>query len=156
MIIPSAMANTYTSVNIHYVFSTKNREPLLVGELKERLWAFMGGIARENGMMARAIGGAADHVHLLISMPTTLSVAKAIQLVKGGSSTWVHQTFPQIRNFAWQEGYGAFAVSISHLPETIAYIANQEERHRKKSFQQEYLAFLKRHRIKYDEKYLWT
>jgi len=154
--IPFLMANTYTSINIHCVFSTKNREPLIVGELKERLWAFMGGIARENGMTARAIGGVADHVHLLISMPTTLPIAKAVQLIKGGSSTWVHQNFPQARNFAWQEGYGAFSVSISHLPETIAYIANQKEHHRTKSFQEEYLAFLTKHGIEYDERYLWT
>jgi len=150
------MANTYTAINIHCVFSTKNREPLLIGDLKERLWAFMGGIARENGMTASAIGGVADHVHLLISMPTTLPVAKAVQLIKGGSSTWVHQTFPNVRKFAWQEGYGAFSVSISHLPETIAYIASQEEHHRKKSFQEEYLAFLQKHGIEYNEKYLWT
>ena len=150
------MANTYTAINIHYVFSTKNREPFLVGDLKERLWAFIGGIARENGMTPRGIGGVADHVHLLISLPTTLPIAKAIQLIKGDSSTWVHQTFPQVRDFAWQEGYGAFSVSVSHLPETIAYIANQEEHHRKKGFQEEYLAFLAKHGIEYDEKYLWT
>ncbi len=89
-------------------------------------------------------------------MPTTLAIAKAVQLIKGGASTWVHQTFPYVRNFAWQEGYGAFGVSISHLPEAIAYIANQGEHHRKKSFQEEYLAFLKKHGIAYDEKYLWT
>ncbi len=149
------MANTYTSLNIHYVFSTKNRTPILVGNMRERLWAFMGGIARENGMKARCIGGITDHVHLLVSMPTTLSTAKGIQLIKGGSSAWVHETFPEMRNFAWQEGYGAFSVSVSHLAETIAYIENQEEHHRHKSFQEEYLAFLKRHEIDYDEKYLW-
>jgi REP element-mobilizing transposase RayT len=149
------MANTYTSVNIHYVFSTKNRAPIIVGDLRERLWAFMGGIARENRMKARCIGGVADHVHLLASMPTTLSTAKGIQLIKGGSSTWVHETFPEMRDFAWQEGYGAFSVSVSHLDETIAYIKNQEEHHRQKSFQEEYLAFLKKHEIDYDEKYLW-
>jgi hypothetical protein len=88
-------------------------------------------------------------------MPTTLSTAKGIQLIKGGSSTWVHETFPEMRDFAWQEGYGAFSVSVSHLDETIAYIKNQEEHHRQKSFQEEYLAFLKKHEIDYDEKYLW-
>ena len=149
------MANTYTSLNIHYVFRTKNREPIIVGNLRERLWAFMGGIARENGMKARCIGGIADHVHLLVSMPTTLSTAKGIQLIKGGASAWVHETFPEMRNFAWQEGYGAFSVSVSHLVETVAYIESQEEHHRHKSFQEEYLAFLKRHEIEYDEKYLW-
>jgi putative transposase len=147
------MAKTYTSLNIHYVFSTKNRAPIIVGHLRERLWAFMGGIARENQMKAHCIGGITDHVHLLVSMPTTLSIAKGIQLIKGGASAWVHKTFPEMPHFAWQEGYGAF--SISHLDETIAYINNQEEHHRHKSFQEEYLAFLKKHEIDYDEKYLW-
>jgi len=149
------MPNTYTSLNIHYVFSTKNRAPLITENLRERLWAFMGGIARENQMKARCIGGIADHVHLLASIPTTLSISKGIQLLKGGSSAWVHQTLPEMQNFAWQEGYGAFSVSISHLDETIAYIKNQEEHHRHKSFQEEYLAFLKKHEIEYNEKYLW-
>jgi len=115
----------------------------------------MGGIARENGMKARCIGGIADHVHLLVSIPTTLSIAKAIQLIKGGASAWIHETFPEMQDFAWQEGYGAFSVGVSQLAETIAYIENQEEHHRHKSFQEEYLAFLKRHEITYDEKYLW-
>jgi len=149
------MANTYTSVNIHYVFSTKNRAPILIGNVRERLWAFMGGIARENGMKARCIGGVADHVHLLVSMPTTLSIAKGVQLIKGGSSAWVHETFPEMEHFAWQEGYGAFSVSVSQVAETMTYIENHEEHHRHKSFQEEYLAFLKRHEIDYDEKYLW-
>ena len=149
------MANTYSSLNIHYVFSTKNRVPMIVGDVKDRLWAFMGGIARENGMKARCIGGIADHAHLLISMPTTLSIAKGIQLIKGGASTWIHETFPEMEHFAWQEVYGAFSVSASHLAETIAYIENQEEHHRHKSFQEEYLAFLKKHEIDYNEKYLW-
>ena len=149
------MANTYISLNIHYVFSTKNRAPIIIGDFRNRLWAFMGGIARENRMKAHCIGGIADHVHLLVSMPTTLSITKGIQLIKGGASAWAHATFPEIQNFAWQEGYGAFSVSISHLADTIAYIENQEEHHRHKSFQEEYLAFLKKHRIDYDEKYLW-
>jgi REP element-mobilizing transposase RayT len=115
----------------------------------------MGGIARENRMKAFCIGGIADHVHILVSMPTTLSIAKGVQLIKGGSSAWVHETFPEMQNFAWQEGYGAFSVSVSHLGDTITYIENQEEHHRLKSFQEEYLAFLKKHEIDYDEKYLW-
>jgi REP element-mobilizing transposase RayT len=149
------MANTYCAVHIHYVFSTKNRLPLLVSPLKERIWAFMGGIAQENKMKALCIGGMADHVHLLISIPTTLSISKAIQLIKGGTSAWIHTTFPEMGSFAWQEEYGAFSVSVSNLADTQAYIENQEEHHRGKSFQEEYLAFLTRHGIAYDEKYLW-
>ena len=85
------MANTYTSVNVHFVFSTKNRAPCITANMQERFWAFMGGIARENQMKALCIGGIADHVHLLVSIPTTLSLAKGIQLIKGGSSAWIHK-----------------------------------------------------------------
>jgi putative transposase len=149
------MANTYTSVPVHYVFSTKNRMPVLSQQIRERLWPYMGGIARENGILARAVGGADDHAHLLITLPTTITIAKGIQLIKGGSSKWLRETFPELHDFAWQEGYGAFGICISHIPKTIAYIAEQEEHHRKKSFQEEYLGFLKKHEIKYDERYLW-
>ena len=86
----------------------------MTNELQERLWPYMGGIARENNMKALAIGGIEDHIHLLISLPATLSIAKAIQLLKGGSSKWVHDRFPDHNNFKWQEGYGAFSVNISH------------------------------------------
>jgi REP-associated tyrosine transposase len=149
------MADTFSSLNVHAVFSTKNREPLLVGEIKERLWAFMGGIAKRNEMKPLCIGGLPDHVHLLLSLPTTLSVAKAIQLIKGGSSAWVHETFSSLRHFAWQSGYGAFSVSVSHVAETITYIQNQVEHHRLKSFQEEYVSFLKKHGIRFEARYLW-
>ena len=148
------MSNTYSSLTMHFVFSTKNRKPVLTSGVRKRLWVFMGGIARENGVLARCIGGASDHVHLLISMPTSLSAAKAMQLIKGGSSSWLNQTFPKMRGFSWQEGYGAFSVSISHIADTIAYIENQEEHHRRTTFQEEYVAFLKRHGLDYEEKYL--
>lgn len=149
------MANTYTSIHVHYVFSTKGRTRVLNEEVRERLWAYLGGIARENGMVAKAVGGMDDHAHLLVTLPTTVSIAKGIQLIKGGSSKWLHETFPPLRGFAWQEGYGAFSVSVSNIPETVAYIAGQEEHHRKRSFQEEYLAFLKRHDVPYDERYVW-
>ena len=106
-------------------------------------------------MIARCIGGVADHVHLLLSMPASASPAQAMQQIKGGSSLWLHKTFSELRDFSWQEGYGAFSVSVSQLPETIAYIANQKAHHRKKTFQEEYLAFLKKHEVNYDERYLW-
>ena len=84
------MGKTYTSVHVHYVFSTKNRVPALSKEIRERLWAYMGGIARENDMVAKAVGGTEDHAHLLVSLPTTISLAKVVQLIKGGSSKWLH------------------------------------------------------------------
>ena len=106
-------------------------------------------------MQAIEIGGVADHVHLLLSLPCTVSVAKALQLIKGGSSKWVHETFPEHSLFGWQAKYGAFAVSVSLLDTTIQYIRTQEEHHRKLTFQEEFLALLKRHRIAYDERYSW-
>jgi len=149
------MAHSYVNNLLHYVFSTKDRRKIITPDLQERLWPYLGGIARENGMKALAIGGVEDHVHLLLSLPATLSVAKAIQLIKGGSSKWIHETFPTKRSFAWQEGYGAFSVSISHVKDTIAYIQKQAEHYRKQTFQEEFLLFLKKHGIEYDERYVW-
>jgi REP element-mobilizing transposase RayT len=128
---------------------------LITPSLQERLWPFLGGIARENKMRALMIGGVADHVHLLLSLPATMSIAKAMQLIKGGSSKWIHETFPEQRLFAWQEKYGAFSVSVAQLDSVIAYISKQPEHHRRRSFQEEFVAFLKKHRLEYDEKYLW-
>ena len=149
------MANSYVSCHMHLIFSTKRREKMIAPEMRPRLWAYLGGIARENSMKAVAVGGVDDHVHLLLSLPSTVSVAKAAQLIKGGSSLWVHQTFPQLRDFAWQEGYGAFAVSVSQIDRTVAYINNQEVHHGRKTFQEEYLEFLRKHGVAYDERYLW-
>jgi REP element-mobilizing transposase RayT len=105
------MPHSYVSNIFHYIFSTKERFPFIDQELESRLWPYMGGIAREHRMKAIAIGGTADHVHSLLSLPAPLSVAKAIQLIKGGSSKWIHDQFPRYRKFQWQEGYGAFSVS---------------------------------------------
>jgi putative transposase len=139
----------------HCVFSTKGRHQLITAPLQERLWPFMGGIARENGMKALAIGGVEDHSHLLLSLPTTISIAQAIQRIKGGSSKWIHETFPEHQGFAWQEGYGAFSIGASQLDDSVSYIRSQAEHHRKKTFQEEFLAFLKRHGMEYDDRYMW-
>jgi REP element-mobilizing transposase RayT len=146
---------SYISSYHHCVFSTKERRPLITPALRERLWPFLGGIARQNKMKAIEIGGVQDHVHILLSMPATISISKALQLIKGGSSKWVHDTFPEHRLFAWQEKYGSFGVSVSLLDKTIQYIQDQETHHRKMTFQEEFLALLKKHRIEYDERYLW-
>jgi len=146
---------SYVSSYFHCVFSTKERRSLIPPELRERLWPYLGGIARENEMKAREIGGMPDHVHILLSLPPTLSIAKALQLLKGGSSKWVHDTFPEHWAFRWQVKYGAFGVSVSLLDKTTEYIRNQEGHHRKMTFQEEFLTLLKRHRIVYDSRYLW-
>ena len=106
-------------------------------------------------MKAIEIGGVSDHVHILLSLPPTVCLAKALQLIKGGSSKWVHDTFPEYSLFGWQNKYGGFSVSMSQLDRTIQYIRGQPEHHRKMSFQEEFLALLKKHRISYDERYLW-
>ena len=145
----------YVSAYFHCVFSTKERRPLITPALRNRLWPFLGGIARQNKMKAIEIGGVEDHVHILLSLPPTMPISKALQLIKGGSSKWVHETFPEHRLFAWQEKYGAFSVSVSQLDKIVEYIKGQEEHHRKQTFQEEFMSLLKRHRIEYDERYLW-
>ena len=139
----------------HCVFSTKERQRLITPALRDRLWPFLGGIARQNQMKAIEIGGVEDHVHILLSLPSTMAISKAPQLIKGGSSKWIHETFPEHRAFAWQEEYGAFGVSVSQLDKTTEYIRGQEAHHRKMTFQEEFLALLTRHHIDYDERYLW-
>ena len=149
------MANTFTSLHCHLVFSTKDREPWIKHEIENRVWAFLGGIARENGMKALQIGGMPDHIHIVLGIPPTLSISKAAQLIKGGSSKWIKTEFPGMNGFGWQDGYGAFSVSKSNLPDVICYVQNQKEHHRTKTFQEEFIAFLVRHGIDYDERYLW-
>jgi REP element-mobilizing transposase RayT len=146
---------SYVSSYFHCVFSTKERRPFITPALEERLWPFLGGIARQNDMRALIVGGIEDHIHMLISLPSTMPIAKAMQLIKGGSSKWIHETFPDQRLFAWQEKYGAFSVSVSQLDTITEYIRNQREHHRTSSFQEEFLALLRKHRIEFDERYLW-
>src|SRR2546428_7546655 len=117
---------SYVSSYSHCVFSTKERRRVITPTLRERLWPFLGGIARQNEMKAIEIGGVPDHVHILLSLPSTLSIAKALQLIKGGSSKWVHDTFPEHRLFGWQVKYGAFGVSVSLLDKIMDTTAKQE------------------------------
>lgn len=149
------MAHSYISIYVHCVFSTKYRQKLITPELQTRLWQYIGALARENKMKALAVGGVEDHVHLLLSLPPTLSISKAIQLIKGNSSRWVSDTFSEYRHFKWQEGYGAFSVSLSGIKRTIGYIRIQRQHHSKSIFQTEYISFLQKHDIDYDERYLW-
>jgi putative transposase len=139
---------------MHCVWSTKNREPYLTPPLRERLWPYLGGVARQNKIKTLAIGGAADHVHVLLSLLATLSIAKATQLRKGNSSKWIHETFPKMRYFAWQEGYGTFSVSISGVEATVAYIRNEAAHHGTRSFREELVTMLRGHSFDYDESML--
>jgi putative transposase len=146
--------HSFSSCLMHCVFATKERRPLIVPALQSRLWPYLGGIARENGMKALEVGGVSDHVHILLSLPTTLAISKAAQLLKGNSSKWIHETFPEHRHFAWQEGYGAFSIGVSGVEDTVAYIRRQEEHHRKHSFLEEVEVFLKKHGLEYDQSML--
>jgi putative transposase len=150
------MAETYASLYFHLVFSTKDRQPTLRAEDRERVWRYIGGIARKEEMKAMEVGGTADHIHALLSLAPTMAPATVAQILKGSSSKWINEALGLPTRFEWQEGYGAFSVSYSQIDKTIAYIRDQERHHRRKSFQQEYLGFLKRHRIKYDERHIWS
>lgn len=149
------MSNTYTSLHYHIVFSTKHRERWITQDIEERVWSYLGGIARDNKMKALCVGGIEDHIHILVGAPPTIAPAKAAQLIKGGSSKWIHEMFPRLREFGWQDGYGAFTVSKSNVPDVIEYIQNQREHHHTRTFQEEFLALLEKHGIEYDERYLW-
>ncbi len=140
------MANSYNQVYIHYVFSTKNRKPLIKPSYQERLYAYMGGIAKNNGFTLLQAGGVEDHVHLLISLPATFTISNAIKLVKGNSSKWLNDDLfkGKREKFQWQEGYGAFGIGQSSLDKTIRYIRNQKKHHQKVSFKEEYIALLKK------------
>ena len=146
------MPHTYVSDLVHCVFSTKERRKLIRPETQSELWSFIGGIARKNGFKTLIVGGTDDHVHILLSLPAAMPLAKALQLLKGSSSRWMNET--HARGFSWQEGYGAFTLGVSQRPRTIDYIKRQAEHHRKRSFEEEFLAFLKKHAIDYDPKYV--
>lgn len=143
--------HSFNSCLMHCVFSVHERRPLLTATVRERLWPYLGGIARQNDMKALAIGGVADHVHILLSLPATLSVSKAMQLLKGNSSKWLRETFSELRpqGFAWQEGIGAFSIGVSGVEDTIRYIQTQEEHHQQRSFREELEIFLKKHGCDY-------
>jgi REP-associated tyrosine transposase len=141
---------------MHCVFSTKNRQKVITPDLAASLHSYLGGIARTNGMTALSVGGVEDHVHVLLLLPATIPVAKGLQLIKGGSSKWIHDTFPAMGGFGWQAGYGAFSIGVSQVEKTRRYIEGQVEHHRTVTFQEEFIGFLERHGIEHDPRYLWT
>jgi REP element-mobilizing transposase RayT len=150
------MANTYSSIFYHLVFSTKNREKWITAEIENRVWSYIGGIARKHKCTALQIGGTEDHIHALILSPPIYAASKIAQFLKGDSSKWIHEEFPKLRRFAWQDGYSAFSVSKSVVPKVVEYIKNQRRHHQKQTFEEEYLDLLKLHEINVsDEKYIF-
>jgi REP element-mobilizing transposase RayT len=149
------MAHTYTHFLNHLIFSTKDHRPLLDTVFRDRLFPYMCGIFRKLGASVSAINGTADHVHILVSLPPDKSVSDIMRLVKTNSSRWVHETLPEYKTFSWQIGYGGFSVSESGREDVCKYIASQEQHHKRMTFEEEFLLFLKKHGVKYDPKYLW-
>jgi REP element-mobilizing transposase RayT len=210
------MANTFSALYYHFIFSTKNRIPFIKPQYEHRIWEYIGGIAGENTavfrcvrphrpnffntkvqglkgskiennrwiaflwtfdplnlcvekslaykshavekrykLVALQVGGVEDHIHAIISASPSVPSSKIAQLMKGGSSFWIRREFAELRNFEWQDGYGVFTVSSSVLPNVERYIQKQRDHHRKISFQEEYVAFLEKYGVKYDERYLW-
>ena len=149
------MANTYTSLHYHVVFSTKNRYPWLTLEIEQRVWSFIGGVAREHKMTAIQVGGIEDHIHALVTAPPTICPSEIAKYLKGESSLWIHRQFSGLKSFSWQDGYAAFSVSKSNIQQVIQYIRNQREHHRKKTFREEYVALLRANGVDYDERYIW-
>ena len=150
------MPHTSSNLLVHFVFSTKDRAPSITSEIQDDLHAYLGGIVREIGGKALIVNGTSNHVHILGRIPTTRSSAEIVRVLKANSSKWIHQRWPQHRIFSWQSGYGAFSVSESAAERVRCYIANQQEHHKKISFQDEFRAFLRKNNIEVDETYLWN
>jgi putative transposase len=149
------MANTYTQIHLQFVFAVKYRNGLIHASFKEELYKYISGIIKENNHKLLAINGMPDHLHIFIGMRPSQSISDLLQDIKGSSSKWINEKkFLKVK-FEWQEGYGAFSYSKSHVNDVINYIQNQENHHKKESFREEYLKFLKVFEIEYDERYIF-
>ena len=147
------MAQTCGNVVVHLIFSTKLRQPLIAPDIRSDLFAYLGGIVRELRGKALIVNGTCDHVHMLIRIRPAQSIAELACVVKANSSGWIRKKGHNV--FAWQAGYGVFSVSESNVPAVTKYIAAQEEHHKRQSFQEEFVAFLKKNKVAYDERYIW-
>jgi putative transposase len=150
------MSNTYTQIHVHFIFAVKYRDGVIHKDWKDELYKYITGIVQNNNHKMISINGMSDHVHMLIGIKPTQSISELLQDVKGSSSKWVNEKKFTKRNFEWQEGYGAFSYGRSQLKNVIAYIENQEQHHSKKSFKEEYIDFLEKFEVDYNEKYIFT
>ena len=148
------MSQSYCNLIYHLVFSTKSRQAWLDDEISARVHAYLGGGIRDEGGMALIINGTADHVHVLARLRQDKAVSDVLRNIKSSSSGWIHRTFPKAVQFNWQAGYGAFTVSPSQIEKTRRYILEQEQHHKRRSFQDEFIALLEAHGIEYDEMYI--
>jgi len=150
------MSNTYSNLLFHVVFSTKERMKLLSKDIQIRLYPYLISIANNNDFSIIKIGGTSDHIHILLSLKPELSISKAVQLLKGNSSKWIHDNFKDMNVFSWQNGYGVFTVSKTQLNIIENYINNQEIHHKTLTFQEEYIELLKRNNIDFNPTYLFN
>ncbi len=149
------MANTYTQIHIQFVFAVKYRDGLIQSSFKAELYQYISGILKPHNHKLLAINGMPDHIHIFIGMRPTQSISDLMQDIKGNSSKWINEKkFLKVK-FEWQEGFGAFSYSKSHVNKVIDYIKNQEVHHKKETFRDEYLKFLKAFEIDYDERYIF-
>ena len=149
------MAQSLSKVYVHITFSTKHRYPLIDAAIEEELWAYLGGICESLECNPVRVGGHNDHVHICCLLSKKITQMKLLEEVKKNSSKWIKTKGSQYKNFYWQDGYGIFSVNPYELDKVVEYIKNQREHHRKRTFQQEFLAFLKKYNVEYDERYLW-
>jgi len=149
------MPQSLSRILIHLIFSTKDRAPVLIPGIRTELHPYLAVVLRENDCPSLKVGGVEDHVHLLFGLSRTLTVAKVVETVKTSSSKWIKTKGTEFASFHWQGGYGAFSVSQSDANTVVRYIENQEEHHRKMTFQEEFRKFLERYQVPYDERYVW-
>jgi REP element-mobilizing transposase RayT len=148
------VAQSFSRINIHLIFSTKNREPILGDDVRQDLHSYMATVLNNLESPCVLINSVPDHVHVLFEISRKLALSHAVEDIKKTSSKWIKTQRAAYSSFAWQAGYGAFAVSESNVADVRRYIEEQREHHRKLSFQEEFLAFLKRHNVRYDERYI--
>ncbi|MDA6069626.1 IS200/IS605 family transposase [Flavobacterium sp. AC] len=149
------MANTYTQIHIHFVFAVKFRQGIINKEWKEELYKYIAGIIKNNNHKLLAINGISDHVHILIGIRPAQSISDLMKNIKQDSSKWINNSRFLECHFEWQEGYGAFSYSKSQLTAVISYIENQELHHKKRTFREEYIDFLEKFEIDYEEKFIF-
>ena len=149
------MPNTYTQIHLHVVFSVQNRQSLIAESWKERLYQYISGIIKNNGHKMLAIGGMPDHIHILFGLRPSQSLSEIMKVVKGESAKWINQNGFISGKFSWQEGYGAFSYSKSHIPAVVNYILTQEKHHKKTSFIEEYKELLEKFGLEYQEQFLF-
>jgi REP-associated tyrosine transposase len=149
------MPGMYSQLLLHIVFSTKNRQPWIRRSIADRLYSYIGGIVRQEGGALYEIGGIEDHLHLLVRWRTDAAVSDLMRVVKTNSSRWIHSTFADLTEFAWQEGYAAFSVSKSQEAAVKKHLAMQEEHHRREGFRSEFLRLLQAHGVEFDDRYVF-